>query len=32
MKDIKNYNAPKYDMEPEKYKKIEEGIYECEED
>ena len=32
MKDIKNYNAPKYDMEPEKYKKVEEGIYECEED
>ena len=32
MKGIKNYTATKYDMEPEKYKKVEEGIYECEED
>lgn len=32
MKSIKNYTALKYDMEPEKYKKVEEGIYECEED
>lgn len=32
MKDIKNYNAEKYEKEPGKFKRIEEGIYECEED
>ena len=32
MKDIKNYDAAKYEKEPGKFKRIEEGIYECEED
>lgn len=32
MKDIKNYDAEKYERDSAKFKKIEEGIYECEED